>query len=105
MVAEYINWILNSDSVQILLVFILGMTAGKTIDPIPTIVKDTIFNSFFVKYIILVGFALRIFYPVTDIKVAKILIMALLMLVFIDYLRTFDRPLTNKEKEDDYVDY
>jgi hypothetical protein len=89
--ADFVNNIFKSESVQIGVALTAGIAAGLALRPIPKCLKDFVYGSFLIKYLIVILFALRIFCPVSQKGLLKILIFSFIVLLLFEYLRTIDR--------------
>ena len=86
-----INQALSNTNFNILLAIFLAITAGQTIQPVPKVLNYLYNNSFLFKYIILILFGLRVFYPVNNKKIIVVFISAFILLYTLEILRCYDK--------------
>ena len=85
-----INSSLSNNTCHIFLGLILAILAGNTIRPLPRILRELFEKSFLFKFVILSLAGIRIFYPVNNEKLLKILVTSFILLYLLEILRKYD---------------
>ncbi len=85
--SKIINNILSNDLVEIPLTMMLALFVGNSLNPVPKIFEYFLFDSFLFKFIILALFGIRMFHPLDNKRLLKIIIIAFIISIIIEYFR------------------
>ena len=87
---KYLNTVLENDWLRSLLLIIVSIFAGYTLQPVPTKLNNIFNTSTSFKYMILFVLLLTAFYPLDNRKVILSLVIPILTLALFEFLRKVD---------------
>jgi hypothetical protein len=85
--SQIVNGIISNESINIFIAIAASMMVGATLQPVPGQLANLLTNSFLFKWAIIVIFTTRIFHPVTDAKLFRIMVIAAIVLYLLELMR------------------
>lgn len=84
---EVVNDVFNNQSVNIFVAIAASMMVGATLQPVPSKLAELLTNSFLFKWAIVVIFTTRIFHPIDDGKLFRIMVISAVVLYILELMR------------------
>ena len=84
---EFVNDVMSNESINIFIAIAASMMVGATLQPVPSQLANLLTNNFLFKWAVIVIFTTRIFHPVTDVKLFRIIIVSAIILYILELMR------------------
>ena len=84
---EFVNGVMSNESINIFIAIAASMMVGATLQPVPAQLSNLLTNNFLFKWAVIVIFTTRIFHPVTDAKLFRIMVIAAVVLYLLELMR------------------
>ena len=84
---EFVNGVMSNESINIFIAIAASMMVGATLQPVPGQLSNLLTNNFLFKWAVIVIFTTRIFHPVTDAKLFRIMVIAAVVLYLLELMR------------------
>jgi hypothetical protein len=85
--SQIVNGVISNESINIFIAIAASMMVGATLQPVPSQLSNLLTNNFLFKWAVIVIFTTRIFHPVTDGKLFRIMVIAAIVLYLLELMR------------------